>query len=142
MKSVNDSTVILHQTALVNKLIFEMKDEIKSGRHFKTPGIPGRGIVRLLESDIRINMKKQQNFRSVVGTLLYLVKHSRPDICNSTREFCKVMDSGTDEDFKLMTRLVKYLKITKDLGIKLMTSMTIHDTWVLKSYVDSDFAGD
>ena len=69
--------------------------------------------------------------------LLYLVKHSRPDLSNSVRELSKVMDGATDEHVRLMYRVIKYVLSTKDRGILVKPNV---DCGVL-AYVDSDFAG-
>jgi hypothetical protein len=41
--------------------------------------------------------------------LLYLVKHSRPDISNSARELSKVADGTTDGHIKAHLRTIKYV---------------------------------
>ena len=49
---------------------------------------------------------------------MYLVKHSRPDICNSVRELTKVMVEKGEDNYKMMFRVIKYVLTTKDKGIK------------------------
>jgi hypothetical protein len=44
--------------------------------------------------------------------LLYLVKHSRPDISNSVRELSKVADGATEGHFKALLSTVKYFMDT------------------------------
>ena len=51
--------------------------------------------------------------------LLYLVKHSRPDIANPVRELSKVLDGATEEAFKEMMCLIKYVLDTKGWGLKI-----------------------
>ena len=50
--------------------------------------------------------------------LLYLVKHSRPDIANATRELSKVMDKPTPAAMKELKRVMKYVIDTKNYGLK------------------------
>ena len=45
-----------------------------------TPGTPGFIGAKQNEEGTQINQKQQQEYRSGVGTLLYLTKHSRPMI--------------------------------------------------------------
>ena len=59
-------------------------------------------------------------YQSIVGTLLYLTKFSRPDLANSVRELTKVMDGLTKCDIKMMLRVVKYIKDTRNLGLKMV----------------------
>ena len=51
-----------------------------------TPGTPGFIARRLENPDDKVSPEEYETYRSGVGTLLYLTKHSRPDICNPVRE--------------------------------------------------------
>ncbi len=42
----------------------------------------------------RLHNTKQSRFHSGVGILLYLVKHSRPDISNCVGDFPNILDSS------------------------------------------------
>ena len=44
--------------------------------------------------------KEQKSYRSGIGTLMYLVKLSRPELSNTVRELSKVMDEGTEKHSK------------------------------------------
>ena len=41
--------------------------------------------------------------------LLYLIKHSRPDLANTIRELTKVLDGATQAHYKAMLRVIKYV---------------------------------
>jgi hypothetical protein len=47
--------------------------------------------------------------------LLYLVKHSLPDLSNGTRELSKVMDKATEGHVKELNRVIKYALDTQIL---------------------------
>ena len=51
--------------------------------------------------------------------LLYLVKHSRPDIANAVRELSKSMDGATASGMKELKRVIKYVLDTSQYGLKL-----------------------
>lgn len=72
--------------------------------------------------------------RTGTGMLLYLVKHSRPDLNNAVRELYKVMDGATTEHLKLPHRVIKFVECTKTRGIMMKPNA---DTGVRAS-VDSD----
>ena len=55
-----------------------------------TPGTPRFTTRRLENEEDKVNAKDHETYRSGVGTLLYLTKHSRPDISN---ELSKTMDA-------------------------------------------------
>jgi len=61
----------------------------------KRPSPLGFHLVRPTNETSKIDNKTQKIFCSGVGMLQYLVKHSRPDLLNCTRELSKVMDGAT-----------------------------------------------
>jgi hypothetical protein len=60
----------------------------------------------------------------VVGSLLYLTKHSRPDIANAVRELLKCMDGETPSAFKEMKRLAKFVMDTDNYGLKVLPTIS------------------
>ena len=73
--------------------------------------------------------------------LLYLVKHSRPDIANPVRELSKVLDGATQEAFKELHRFIKYILDPKTWGLKFRPTFD-SNSWDLVCFCDSDYAGD
>ena len=73
--------------------------------------------------------------------LLYLTKHSRPDISNPVRELSKPMDAPASAHLKEMYKLIRFVLSTKDNGQKLKLIKSIRK-WVLKALSDSDFESD
>ena len=75
--------------------------------------------------------------------LLFLVKHSRPDIANVTRELSKSMDKANPAAFKELKRVIKFVLDTKNYGLKIAPKKPEQDgLWNLNCYCDSDYAGD
>ena len=72
-------------------------------------------------------------YRSGVGTLLHLTKHSRPDITNPVRELSKSMDGASMAHITEMYR--------KTLGLMMVTTFK-DGIWKLEALSDSDFAND
>jgi hypothetical protein len=99
---------------------------------------PGVQVERPEENDPKLSPTEQTTYRKGVGMLLYLVKHSRPDLSNAVRELSKVMDGATKEHLRLLFRAIKYVLSTKERGIMVKPNT---DSGVI-AYVDSDFAGD
>ena len=58
-----------------------------------TPGSPRFTARRLENLEDKVSPEEHETYRSGVGTLLFLTKHSRPDICNPVRELCKTIDA-------------------------------------------------
>jgi phage antirepressor YoqD-like protein len=55
--------------------------------------------------------------------LLYLVKHSCPNISISVGDFAKVADSATEGHFKALLRAIKYVLGTEDHGLLLQPEL-------------------
>ena len=69
--------------------------------------------MRPTENEELIDEKKQHDHRSGVGMLLYLTKHSRPDIV-IVLEHSKMMDGATELHYKCPLQLKKYVLNTKE----------------------------
>ena len=75
--------------------------------------------------------------------LLYLVKHSRPDIANATRELARAMDGSTEAAWKELLRVIQFVLTTRDYGLVLKPDkLSMEGKWSLVIYSDSDWAGD
>ena len=82
-------------------------------------------------------------YRSAIGTLLFLLKHSRPCLANALRELSKVLDCPTDAAFKELRRVIKFVIDTKEYGLKVEPKVTEGDgAWTMTIFSDSDYAGD
>ena len=106
-----------------------------------TPGSQRFTARRLENLEDKVSSEEHETYRSGVGTLLYLTKHSRPDICNPTRELSKTMDAPAPVHLKEMYKVTRYVLSTKEHGLKFELRKDIKK-WALKALSDSDFASD
>ena len=67
-------------------------DWVRKMQSYNTPGIPKFLIVRRLIDGKKISAEDQKEYWSEVGMLSFPVKHSRPDIANTTTELSKAND--------------------------------------------------
>ena len=84
-----------------------------------TPANPLHGIIRPKKEDQLISAEYQKLFRSGVGMLMWLVKHSRPDMNNATRELSEVADGATEAHWKNLLRAINYVINTEEMGLKI-----------------------
>ena len=85
---------------MINKMERSFASMIKTT---KTPLTPmGQSYVVTRPNDkMKLILKEDQGmYRSGMGSLLYLVKHSHLDISNAVCELAKVMDGATTAHFK------------------------------------------
>ena len=78
-----------------------------------TPGTSRFTARRLENPEDKMNPEEHETYRSGVGTLLYLSKHSRPDICNQVRELSKTMDAPVPAYLKEMYNVIRHVLSTK-----------------------------
>mmetsp|Transcript_23925 Transcript_23925/g.36370 ORF Transcript_23925/g.36370 Transcript_23925/m.36370 type:complete len:136 (+) Transcript_23925:1421-1828(+) len=98
-------------------------------------------------------------YRSGVGMLLYLVKHSRPDISNPVRELSKAITKASSTQYSEMLRIMKYVDQTKNFGLKMKVTKayqlvkdesfaleSVNSTklimWYIHAYCDASYASD
>ena len=96
--------------------------------------------MRVTEDQDSLGTIEHATYRSGVGTLLYLTKHNRPDLCNAVRELSKRLDKPTPIHLKELYRIIIYVLSTKRHGLKFLPHW--HRTWELVAYSDSDYASD
>lgn len=148
----NRTKAWIGQPHLIKRLEKHWGEEVKTLQKFKTPGTPSLGVLRPKEGDVLLGLHNQKHYRSGVGLLLYLVKHSRPDIANPVRELSKCNDKASPAAYKELLRVIKFVLDTKTLGLKIEPKTGILDVldhkssksegWVVYAYTDSDWAGD
>jgi hypothetical protein len=132
----------IKQPDIVKSLEKKFGKLIKEINAITTPAITRSIVMRPVEGDSLLSTSEQQLYRSGVGTLLYLVKHSRPDIANAVRELSKVMDGATAGHFKMLLRAIKYVVLTKNKNLRFEPSTLVENKWSVVAYCDSDYAGD
>jgi hypothetical protein len=113
---------------------------IENLKVYETPSGTQDKIIRPEENSILLDIEGQKEFRSGVGSLLYLVKHSRPDIANAVRNLSKVMDGATEAHQKILYRTIKYVIDTRGRALLMQPVNSKGRYWEIEAYSDSDWA--
>ena len=87
------------QLHLIESLEKNFDNQVKKLQSHKTPGMPKCFIVRPMIDSEKISAEDQNEYQPRVGMLLFLVKHSRPDIANATRNLSKSNDGVNSAAF-------------------------------------------
>ena len=119
VRSTDKKKLWLGQPSIINSLSKKFKEETETVRKTLTPGTPGFCGRKAQDEASIITVDQQARFKSGVGTLLHLTKHSRPDITNSVRELSKTMDQPTFSQYKEMLKVIKYVLKTHTQGLKI-----------------------
>jgi histone deacetylase 1/2 len=75
-------------------------------------------------------------YRSIVGALQYLTL-TRPDVSFSVNKVCQFLYSPTTVHWEAVKRILRYLKGTLSLGLRIGKSKTI----LVSAFSDADWAG-
>jgi hypothetical protein len=129
--SQEEGSIKIDQTAMIEALLSKYK--MTDCNAAKTP----MTTKRLEELKNDQSCKKDVPYRSLVGSLLYLATHSRPDIAFAVGELSKFNDKYGDEQWTAVKRVLRYLKATKDY--QQIFSRDGPDQ--ITGYCDSDWAG-
>lgn len=78
-------------------------------------------------------------YRELIGSLMYLMLGSRPDLCFSINYFSRFQNCYSDQLWNYLKHVLRYLKGTIDYGLTYKKS---NDNVNLIAYVDSDWGGD
>ena len=132
----------LGQPHLIKNLEKTFWEDVKDLPVYKTPGTPNVGLRRANTESPGVDSGEHAKYRSGVGMLLYLVKHSRIDISNPVRELSKMLDKPTLAAVKEMKRVTKFVLDTRGYGLKIFPSDMSNSHWKITVYTDSDWAGD
>jgi hypothetical protein len=131
----------IHQPHLLQKIEKKFWPQVKKLKRYETPASTNVRILR--NPDVKVELAQHKEYRSGVGMLLYLVKHTRPDIANAVRELSKVLDGPSPDAYKEMLRCIKYVIDTKHLALRLSPRLDDDSTqWSMLAYSDSDWAND
>lgn len=78
-------------------------------------------------------------FRELIGSLMYIMLGSRPDLCYNINYFSQFQNCYNETHWKQLKNVLKYVKKTKDYGLEFVKS---NKKIKVKAYVDADFAND
>jgi hypothetical protein len=117
-------------------------EEVANLKTYETLGTPGFKIKKPDEGEELLSDELQSRYRTGVGQIMFLIKHSRPDLMSAVRELSKVLGKATEAAYKELLRCAKFVISTKSKGLKMDPHDTNKGLWTLTVYSDSDWAGD
>ena len=141
-----DRSVKFTQPVLVQSLVDEFED-IPQGKDPLTPAKPGDILLKSDDEKCHLGKEEHTRYRTGVGKLLYLAKHSRPDIANAVRELSRHAHCPTNAHWDAMCQCIRYVRGTPTRGLLLKP----FGTWdgkdrsfkfVIRGRSDSNYATD
>ena len=98
----------MKQTGLIDRVIEALGLDVGTVNGKATPA-EGRPLVK---DENGLDAKREFNYASVVGMLLYLAGHSRPDIAYAVNCAARYMFSAKQSHEEALKRIGRYLKAT------------------------------
>ncbi|XP_058445651.1 uncharacterized protein LOC131426903 [Malaya genurostris] len=84
-------------------------------------------------------LKDNEEYRSLIGSLLYLATNSRPDIAACVGILSRKLSCPSEVDWRESQRILRYLAYTVNYKLQLGN---LEDEFELIGYCDADWAGD
>lgn len=131
IKRCKDGAVFLHQTGYAEKMLKKFNMEGCNGVAIPAdPNSALHGIEELVDTVFP--------YREAVGSLMYLMVATRPDICYAVNVASRYIEKPDKTHVNAVKRIFKYLKATMDYGILYKAKPNSN----LFVYSDADYAGD
>jgi hypothetical protein len=102
-----------------------------------TPMDPG---MILQKSQEEVNVELQQKYQEAIGSLMYVMVQTRPDIAYAVSTVAQFSSNPNDMHWNAVKRIFRYLKGSLNLGIEY--SRGTKQAEILTGYSDADYAGD
>ena len=81
----------LQQPSIIRSMEKKFSEEAMIHRLGLAPGTPRFTAMKIADEEDNLPAKEHATYRSGVGTLFYLTKHSRPDLCKAARDLSKTV---------------------------------------------------
>ncbi|CAI7817715.1 unnamed protein product [Closterium sp. NIES-54] len=112
----------LHQEKFIKQL--GEKYGIENERKVATP-LPAEFKLVKAAEDEGVEAEEQQQFQSLVSSLLYAAVHTRPDISFSVGQLARVVQNPSEEQVDAAERVVKYLNSYLSIGVQYSASAQV-----------------
>jgi len=133
-----DGKIFISQSPFIDSIVEEAQlQDAKESRHpldtgyFKAEQTATPEQLRELESN--------EEYRRLIGMLLYLVTNTRPDVAASVAILSKRVENPRQMDLTEVKRVIRYLKGTRNLQLELNNKKKPQD---LVAYSDANWAED
>src|SRR5205823_212531 len=133
-----DGTITLCQDAYVNKIL--VRYGMENCKPVDTPMASG-ATEFMVPFEGQATKDDIELYGSKIGSLMYLVTQTRPDIAYSVSVLSRFLSNPSPQHMKAADRILHYLQGTKLLGIEYRRNTRNPETY-LHGYCDADFAGD
>ena len=130
-------TLKISQQSTIDALLYECNMSDCNSTHAP---MPAGQILLASDRDLHQNPRITKDYQSRVGTLLWLVSSTRPDMAFTVHQLSKHLIAPGPKHLQALTQALRYLKGTSTMGITYTRSAINAD--VLIAAADADWATD
>lgn len=132
----DDNVMNINQSNYIESILekFKMAESKPQSTLMVTRQANNRSKKQHLEERVRETETKKFPYREVIGSLMYLANATRPDIAFATNYLARKQLEPTEEDWICVKRVLRYLRGTRDLGLKYTAESND-----LEAYTDASF---
>lgn len=130
--------LLVDQKYYVRKIIERF--EMSNSKQVSTPCDPNQKLTKMGVDDGQDGKIVDVRYREAIGSLMYVMTGSRPDIAYSVNLLARYCESPRLSHWKAVKRVFQYLNSTPTYGI--MYGKGRDQVGDLECYVDSDYASD
>jgi hypothetical protein len=124
--------VTINMSDYIKTIISEIPEDMRG-----VASTPASNHLFVVNHDpVILDEPRQKLFVHLVMQLLYLSQRARPDIRTAIAFLCGRLKQPDEDDYKKLTRLVKYLQGTIDLPLTLKAD----DQGIIRWWIDASFA--
>jgi len=105
----------------------------------KEASVPGDINVMLNDSNESSDINQ---YRSIVGSLIYASMTTRPDITHAVNITARYMHNPTTTHMRAALKILRYLSGTTDFGIRYIMNNDNTNELIITGYCDADWGGD
>ena len=104
----------------VERRVYPLEELLLGWGQARTPA--ANDLFKISDTEKQLPKHRSDTFHSLTAQLLFLCKRSRPDIQVAIAFLCTRVQEPTEEDWRKLGRVMKYLMKTKDMFLTLEAS--------------------
>ena len=131
-----NNCIYLDQETAIDKLLTD--HDMQNCNAKATPMVEKIELVRNPINEKKVNAT---NYRSIIGSLIFIMTNTRPDICFAVTKLAQYMDKPYEQHLKALLHVLRYLKGTKQMKLKITKDNDSTNSTIIV-YADADFASD
>ena len=138
LRNRQDKIITLNQGKYIDNLLTKFK--LEDVRGTTTPLAPGSALSKSMspQTEEERTLARRQPYRELVGSLMYLMVCTRPDIAFAISQLSRYTSNHGSGQWNALMHVIRYVKGSKELGVTYRGDTELYPTL----YSDASYASD